>query len=125
MTRLAQNEPAHFLTTESSAESQLRILLSSLQEQSQSPSHPQPQTQKSGDFGQYNSDSHLRKHTVDSLARLVIWTCIYWDLVALFLVAIGSVTYSTYVSEAGQRATRLFITRVTKSIAYQTLYLGD
>ncbi|KAK6837960.1 hypothetical protein PG987_006241 [Apiospora arundinis] len=138
MTRLAQDTPpAHFLTTESSAESQLRILLSSLQEQSQNqlPSHPQ--TQKSGDFfdqhhhhHQYhhhtnsrNNGSNLGKHTVDSLARLVVWTCIYWDLLVLLSVAVGSVTYSSYVSQAGQRSIQLFITRVTKSIAYQTLRL--
>ncbi|KAK8022566.1 hypothetical protein PG993_013333 [Apiospora rasikravindrae] len=122
MTRLTQ--PPH-LTTDSSPESQLRILFESLQVQEQSQSPPaQTQTQKSGDFDG-NGCNPVAKHNTDSLARLVIWTCIYWDLVVLLLVAVGSATYSTAFSEAGKKATQLFITRVIKSVAYQTLYLGD
>ncbi|KAK7937785.1 uncharacterized protein PG986_014653 [Apiospora aurea] len=122
MTRLTQ--PTR-LSTESSLESQVRILFESLQEQSQSPP-AQTQTQKSGDLdGNVNGCNPVAKHTSDCLARLVIWTCIYWDLVVLLLVAVGSVTYSTAFSEAGNKATQLFITRVTKSVAYQAVYLGD
>lgn len=114
MPRLAEH-----LTAESSSESQLRILLSSLQEQSQSPS--QTQSPKTAD----STNSPIEQRTSDSLARLVVWTCISRDLVFLLLVALAAFAYSSVLSEAAQKSIQLFITRAVKSIALQTLYLGD